>query len=102
MFVNVDDLQIVAAVEIFLADLSHVGDGSRRARRRSGHEQSQFVVTRRQIVRAICHDGPVPTGLRSRPTMTFSELDRSPIMRLSGGGDHPTGKKFWGKVYKIF
>ena len=90
LLIHVDDFEIVSAVEILLADPAHVGDGTGRARRRAGHEKAQLVVSGWAVRGLVGHVDARSDRPHVEPDETFSKSDRSPIIRLSGGGSRRT------------
>src|SRR5690242_17472550 len=79
LLVHIDDLEVVAALQMPFADVAHAGDRARGTGREPGHVESQHVLVGRDHALAR-------RGRRSRPTSTRSVLERSPMIFLIGVG----------------
>src|SRR5690606_39492244 len=93
LLIHVHALQIVAAGKMLLAQAAQIGDRPHRACRRSGDVEPQHEAGALGGGRfGVGHDHAVPDGAccTSRPTRTRSEFDRSPMIRLIGGGRRRT------------
>src|SRR6185436_13931783 len=93
LLVDVDDLELEAALETGLADVAHRADRSRGTWSHAGDEQPQHVVRIVGIVHiaVVFHaHAPVLRARRSSPTSTRSVLERSPMIFLMGVGSRRT------------
>src|SRR3982750_4689405 len=90
LLVDIDHLQLEAALQALAADAAQVLNRALRARARTRDEEAKPIAS--WLVRAcpaFPHSCPA-LGRMSRPTSTFSVLERSPMIRLSGDGRRRT------------
>src|SRR5262249_55605971 len=94
ILIEVDDVEIVSAQQMLLAERARVRDRPGRARAHAGDEQPEDVAfgarwamrpSRRHRRHAVS-----AAGWTSSPTSTRSAFERSPMIRFTGGGSRRT------------